>query len=56
MQGFGRHLVDVLRDDGKSELAVRRMESKLVEVDSMLFSMDFKLNHTSRKRRRYPKR
>ena len=26
--GIGRHLVDVLRDDGKFELAVRRMESK----------------------------
>ena len=26
--GVGRHLVDVLRDDGKFELAVRRMESK----------------------------
>ena len=29
MLGFGRNLVDVLRDDGKKfELAVRRMESK----------------------------
>ena len=28
MLGFGRHLVDDLRDDGKFELPVRRMESK----------------------------
>ena len=41
----GRYLIDITRNDEKFELAARRMEANMAELDLMMFSMDVKLKN-----------